>query len=116
MDFADTREETSVKNVLGLLLFRKEVNCMCKENAYVLCWTRLEETLFKEETKNIQEMLFCRKLSALFLCLPQSLSSGIKTPRFQEWFFIEKAEATTTAIHKLEFSLKTCKFKIYSLF
>ncbi len=38
MDFADTQEETSVKkNVLGLLLFRKEVNCLCKENAYVLC-------------------------------------------------------------------------------
>ncbi len=39
MECADTREEeTSVKKTfLGLLLFRKKVNCMCKENAYALC-------------------------------------------------------------------------------
>ncbi len=58
-----------LKHVLGLLLFRKEAICMCKENAYVLCWAWLEETLFKEETKNIREILSAESFLALFLCL-----------------------------------------------
>ncbi len=38
MDCTDTRDRKHLyKHILGLLLFRKEANCMCKENVYVLC-------------------------------------------------------------------------------
>ncbi len=36
---------------------------------YEMCWSRLEETLFKEDTKNIREILSAEIFSALFLCL-----------------------------------------------
>ncbi len=36
---------------------------------YEMCWTQLEETLFKVDTKNIREILYAETFSALFLCL-----------------------------------------------
>ncbi len=33
---------------------------------YEMCWTRLEETLFKEDTENIREIFSEENFSALF--------------------------------------------------